>query len=72
MEIMRQVWTEKGVAWKDAPFSFENATIEPQPVGGPPPLWYCGATPRSARLAVESLKQLVDQQAKNGQIQLRT
>jgi alkanesulfonate monooxygenase SsuD/methylene tetrahydromethanopterin reductase-like flavin-dependent oxidoreductase (luciferase family) len=51
MEIMRRVWTEQGVSWKDAPFSFEDATLEPQPVGGPPPLWYCGATPKSARIA---------------------
>jgi alkanesulfonate monooxygenase SsuD/methylene tetrahydromethanopterin reductase-like flavin-dependent oxidoreductase (luciferase family) len=54
MEIMRQVWTQKGVSWKDAPFAFEDATIEPLPVGGPPPLWYCGATPKSARIAAAS------------------
>ena len=54
MEIMRRIWTENGVSWKDAPFSFEDATIEPKPVGGPPPLWYCGATPKSARIAAAS------------------
>ena len=54
MEIMRRVWTEKDVAWHEPPFSFEHATIEPQPVGGPPPLWYCGATPKSARIAAAS------------------
>jgi len=54
MEIMRQVWTERGVTWKKPPFAFEDATIEPQPVGGPPPLWYCGATPKSARIAAAS------------------
>jgi alkanesulfonate monooxygenase SsuD/methylene tetrahydromethanopterin reductase-like flavin-dependent oxidoreductase (luciferase family) len=52
-EIMRRMWTEKGVTWKEPPFDFENATIEPRPVGGPVPLWYCGATPKSARIAAE-------------------
>jgi alkanesulfonate monooxygenase SsuD/methylene tetrahydromethanopterin reductase-like flavin-dependent oxidoreductase (luciferase family) len=54
MEIMRRVWTQKNVTWKEPPFDFEGATIEPLPVGGPPPLWYCGATPKSARLAAGS------------------
>jgi alkanesulfonate monooxygenase SsuD/methylene tetrahydromethanopterin reductase-like flavin-dependent oxidoreductase (luciferase family) len=54
MEIMRRVWTERGVSWDEPPFSFEDATIEPLPVGGPPPLWYCGATPKSARIAATS------------------
>jgi alkanesulfonate monooxygenase SsuD/methylene tetrahydromethanopterin reductase-like flavin-dependent oxidoreductase (luciferase family) len=54
MEVMRRVWTEKGVSFKQPPFDFEDATIEPQPVGGPPPLWYCGATPKSARIAATS------------------
>jgi alkanesulfonate monooxygenase SsuD/methylene tetrahydromethanopterin reductase-like flavin-dependent oxidoreductase (luciferase family) len=53
-EIMRRLWTEKNVSWEDAPFSFEDATIEPRPVGGPPPMWYCGATPKSARIAAAS------------------
>jgi alkanesulfonate monooxygenase SsuD/methylene tetrahydromethanopterin reductase-like flavin-dependent oxidoreductase (luciferase family) len=51
MQILRRVWTEKNVTWKEPPFSFEDATIEPPPVGGPVPLWYCGATPKSARIA---------------------
>lgn len=54
MEIMRRMWTQKSVSWKESPFDFENATIEPQPVGGPLPLWYCGATPKSARIAATS------------------
>ncbi len=54
MEILRRVWTEKGVSWKEPPFHFEDATIEPLPIGGPPPLWYCGATPKSARIAATS------------------
>ena len=54
MDIMRRVWTEKGVSCKQPPFDFADATIEPPPVGGPPPLWYCGATPKSARIAATS------------------
>ena len=51
--ILRLVGTENDASYKDEYFSFEGVTIEPKPVGGPPPFWYCGATPRSARLAVE-------------------
>lgn len=52
-EIFRRVFSENDVAYSDAAFSFEDVTIEPKPVGGRIPFWYCGATPRSARLAAE-------------------
>ena len=52
-KILRQVAVENDVTYKDEYFSFEDVTIEPKPVGGPVPFWYCGGTPRSARLAVE-------------------
>lgn len=52
-EILRRVFTENDVDYSDEYFSFENVTIEPKPVGGRVPFWYCGATPRSARLAAE-------------------
>jgi len=52
-EILRRVFTENDVSYADDYFSFDDVTIEPKPVGGPIPFWYCGATPRSARLAVE-------------------
>lgn len=52
-EILRRVFTENDVTYDDGVFSFENVTIEPKPVGGTVPFWYCGATPRSARLAAE-------------------
>lgn len=52
-EILRRVFTENGVDYSDDNFSFRDITIEPKPVGGRIPFWYCGATPRSARLAVE-------------------
>ncbi|MCC6224638.1 MAG: LLM class flavin-dependent oxidoreductase [Thermoleophilia bacterium] len=51
--ILRRVWTENDVCYRDEYYAFENVTIEPKPVGGPPPFWYCGATPASARRAVE-------------------
>lgn len=51
--ILRKVWTENKVTYHDDFFNFENVTIEPKPVGGPVPYWYCGATPASARRAVE-------------------
>lgn len=52
-EILRRVFTENDVDYTDDNFSFTDVTIEPKPVGGRIPFWYCGATPRSARLAVE-------------------
>ncbi|EAR25991.1 hypothetical protein A20C1_08929 [marine actinobacterium PHSC20C1] len=52
-EILKRVFTENDVDYDDGIFSFENVTIEPKPVGGNIPFWYCGATPRSARLAAE-------------------
>ncbi len=52
-EILKRVFTENDVAYKDEYFEFNDVTIEPKPVGGRVPFWYCGGTPRSARLAVE-------------------
>ena len=52
-EILKKVFTENDVSYKDEYFEFTDVTIEPKPVGGRVPFWYCGATPRSARLAVE-------------------
>jgi alkanesulfonate monooxygenase SsuD/methylene tetrahydromethanopterin reductase-like flavin-dependent oxidoreductase (luciferase family) len=51
--VLKKVWTENDVAYDDGFYKFEDVTIEPKPVGGPPPFWYCGATPASARRAVE-------------------
>jgi alkanesulfonate monooxygenase SsuD/methylene tetrahydromethanopterin reductase-like flavin-dependent oxidoreductase (luciferase family) len=52
-EILRRVFTENNVDYEDAIFSFKDVSIEPKPQEGRIPFWYCGATPRSARLAVE-------------------
>jgi alkanesulfonate monooxygenase SsuD/methylene tetrahydromethanopterin reductase-like flavin-dependent oxidoreductase (luciferase family) len=51
--ILRQVWEENGVDYKDDFYEFNDVTIEPKPVGGRVPFWYCGNTPASARRAVE-------------------
>lgn len=51
--VLKKVWTENDVAYEDGFYKFEDVTIEPKPVGGPPPFWYCGNTPASARRAVE-------------------
>jgi alkanesulfonate monooxygenase SsuD/methylene tetrahydromethanopterin reductase-like flavin-dependent oxidoreductase (luciferase family) len=52
-EILKRVFTENNVSYSDDQFTFTDISIEPKPVGGRIPFWYCGATPRSARLAVE-------------------
>lgn len=52
-EILKRVFTENDVNYSDDNFTFNDVTIEPKPVGGRIPFWYCGGTPRSARLAVE-------------------
>jgi alkanesulfonate monooxygenase SsuD/methylene tetrahydromethanopterin reductase-like flavin-dependent oxidoreductase (luciferase family) len=51
--ILKKVWTENEVHYKDDFFEFADVTIEPKPVGGPVPYWYCGNTPASARRAVQ-------------------
>ena len=49
--IFNLIFSENNVSYKDDNYSFKNVSIEPKPTG-PVPFWYCGATPRSARLAV--------------------
>lgn len=51
--ILKKVWTENGVDYADDHYAFNDVTIEPKPVGGPVPFWYCGGTPASARRAVQ-------------------
>lgn len=51
--ILRRLWTEDDVSWHDDVYDFESVGIDPKPVGGPVPYWYCGNTPASARRAVE-------------------
>src|SRR3989449_2516527 len=53
IEILRRVMSENDVTYRDEHFRFEHVTLEPKPRGGPIPLWHCGSSPRSARLAVD-------------------
>src|SRR5262249_21952814 len=53
VEILRRVMAKDDVGYRDEHFQFEHVTIEPKPAGGPIPLWHCGSSPKSARLAVE-------------------
>jgi alkanesulfonate monooxygenase SsuD/methylene tetrahydromethanopterin reductase-like flavin-dependent oxidoreductase (luciferase family) len=47
--ILRKVWQENAVEYKDEFYSFEDVTIEPKPVGGPVPFWYCGTSVEATR-----------------------
>ena len=51
-KILRRLFTEDNVTYSDDNYSFEGLTVDPKP-GGKIPFWYCGATPKSARLAAE-------------------
>lgn len=52
-EIFKKVFSGDHVDYQDEYFSFHDITIEPKPVGGKVPFYYCGGTPKSARLAVK-------------------
>ncbi|WP_205528357.1 LLM class flavin-dependent oxidoreductase [Desertimonas flava] len=51
-EILRLLATQDDVTYKDEYYNFTNVTVAPKPAS-PIPFWYCGATPKSARLAAE-------------------
>ncbi|MDP6975893.1 MAG: LLM class flavin-dependent oxidoreductase [Acidimicrobiales bacterium] len=51
-EILRRLHTEDQVTYADDVYAFEGISIDPKPAE-PIPFWYCGATPKSARLAAE-------------------
>ncbi len=52
-QVLKKVWTEDNASYDDGFYKFDDVTIEPKPLGGPPPFWYCGNTPASVRRAVE-------------------
>jgi alkanesulfonate monooxygenase SsuD/methylene tetrahydromethanopterin reductase-like flavin-dependent oxidoreductase (luciferase family) len=54
VEIMRRLWAGPDVSWDDETFRFSGATLEPRPPGGSIPLWYCGSSPKAARVAAAS------------------
>ncbi|MFT7473636.1 MAG: alkanesulfonate monooxygenase SsuD [Verrucomicrobiales bacterium] len=51
-KILKRLFNEDEVTYEDDNYTIENLTVEPKP-GGDVPFWYCGATPKSARLAAE-------------------
>jgi alkanesulfonate monooxygenase SsuD/methylene tetrahydromethanopterin reductase-like flavin-dependent oxidoreductase (luciferase family) len=50
--IARELWTGKSVAWNSDLYQFKDTDLKPQPLY-PVPVWWGGATPASARLAVD-------------------
>jgi alkanesulfonate monooxygenase SsuD/methylene tetrahydromethanopterin reductase-like flavin-dependent oxidoreductase (luciferase family) len=50
--IARKLWTGESVEWHSDTYDFEDVDLKPQPVY-PVPVWWGGATPASARLAVD-------------------
>jgi alkanesulfonate monooxygenase SsuD/methylene tetrahydromethanopterin reductase-like flavin-dependent oxidoreductase (luciferase family) len=50
--IARKLWAGETVEWKSELYDFSDVDLKPQPVH-PVPVWWGGATPASARLAVD-------------------
>jgi alkanesulfonate monooxygenase SsuD/methylene tetrahydromethanopterin reductase-like flavin-dependent oxidoreductase (luciferase family) len=50
--IARRLWAGETVEWHSHLYDFEDVDLKPQPVH-PVPVWWGGATPASARLAVD-------------------
>ncbi len=50
--ILRRLFTENRVTYQDDHYSLRDVTVEPKP-GAAVPFWFCGSTPRSARIAVQ-------------------
>lgn len=50
--IARRLWSGESVEWHGDVYDFEDVDLTPQPLF-PVPIWWGGATPASARLAVD-------------------
>jgi alkanesulfonate monooxygenase SsuD/methylene tetrahydromethanopterin reductase-like flavin-dependent oxidoreductase (luciferase family) len=50
--IARELWSGKSVEWNSDLYDFNDVDLKPQPLF-PVPVWWGGATPASARLAVD-------------------
>ena len=50
--IARRLWTGETIEWKSERYTFNDVDLKPQPVH-PVPVWWGGATPAAARLAVD-------------------
>lgn len=51
-QIARRLWTGESVEWRGETYDFNDVDLKPQPLH-PVPVWWGGATPASARLAVD-------------------
>jgi alkanesulfonate monooxygenase SsuD/methylene tetrahydromethanopterin reductase-like flavin-dependent oxidoreductase (luciferase family) len=50
--IAQRLWTGESVEWHSDTYDFSDVDLKPQPLF-PVPIWWGGATPASARLAVD-------------------
>jgi alkanesulfonate monooxygenase SsuD/methylene tetrahydromethanopterin reductase-like flavin-dependent oxidoreductase (luciferase family) len=50
--IARRLWSGESVEWHSETYDFEDVDLKPRPLF-PVPVWWGGATPASARLAVD-------------------
>lgn len=50
--ILKRLFTENRVTYEDDHYTLRDVTVEPKP-GATIPFWFCGGTPKSARLAVQ-------------------
>jgi probable F420-dependent oxidoreductase len=53
IEIMRSLWSGKPLTFHGDHYEFDSVRMLPGPAGGSVPIWFCGNTPKSLRLAVE-------------------
>ncbi len=50
--ILKRLYTENRVTYHDDHYSLREVTVEPKP-GAAVPFWFCGGTPKAARIAVQ-------------------
>lgn len=50
--VLRELWQGRQVSWHGKHYQFDDVTMVPTPAGRVP-VWYCGNTPRSLRIAAE-------------------
>jgi alkanesulfonate monooxygenase SsuD/methylene tetrahydromethanopterin reductase-like flavin-dependent oxidoreductase (luciferase family) len=54
VSVLRGSFSGRPLSLDAGPFRFADVSLSPGPAGGSFPIWYCGNTPRSVRLAVEA------------------
>jgi alkanesulfonate monooxygenase SsuD/methylene tetrahydromethanopterin reductase-like flavin-dependent oxidoreductase (luciferase family) len=50
-DALRRLWAGERVTLDEGPIRFADASVGLRPPGGTVPLWYCGSTPKGARIA---------------------